>query len=427
VQLKELTPGELKLLKEWDAIWQKYDKSPEAIGALMGIYMLLANPGLKNIEFDPKTSSPFHGLFSDPLSLRELLQVGKKLFKLGQKADDSIKEVIKGVIAPTEKEEMTFDVELSEHELSKIGFKRKQSSRLQQKTYLNPAGVPIAFWTSHKGQNAKIGIYQSVMAAINHGAFCRNPLAIHVDQSHFRYPVYQQKQSYNMMLVLDISNSVKWILKFMDKIISMLTAQANAAKDKLGLIVFNDDRAQILLYPTANVRHVIGMINTLAPKGKTPLAEGMKMAVQTLEHSRFQVTGMSNAIVLLSDCFPEPLTGEYREQLDEPVCQQILHVCDRIAESRIKLLVLNPSAGNIPNYEQHLGYRLGTLAAERAKGSFLNLVAEPSGSVLSGDSSYVLSKQMLHKFQQGINEFRMGDIPGSQPGWNSSSELAPVR
>jgi len=199
-------------------------------------------------------------------------------------------------------------------------------------------------------------------------------------------------------------------MNFIEKIIAMLTAQASASKDKMGLIVFQDDRAQIMHYPTINVRHVIGTINTLAPKGKTPLADGIKLAMQTLEQSRFQVTGMSNAIVLLSDCFPEPITGEYEDLIDEPVCQALLHQSEKIAPTNIKFLIINPSLSSIKDYEKHLGYRLGTLAAERAKGQFLNLKADVSRSRDPNRNEYVFSEQMLNKFMQEISELRIGEI-----------------
>lgn len=194
----------------------------------------------------------------------------------------------------------------------------------------------------------------------------------------------------------------------MEKIISMLTAQASVSKDKLGLIVFQDDRAQIIHYPTSNIRHVIGTINTLTPKGKTPLSGGIKLALQTLEHSRFQVTGMSNAIVLLSDCFPEPITGEYEDQLDEPACQDILNVCDKIAAAKIKFLVINPGINGIKGYQKHLGYRLGKLAAERADGSFLDLMADINRTGDPNARDYVFSEKMMSQFMREINDFRTG-------------------
>lgn len=354
-----------------------------------------------------KGPTPFNELFMDPLSLKEMVKIVLNYVKNRLVVDKSLKTIIKGISGQSAEQETTFDVELKSSEIRKIGFKRKKLASLKHSAAMSSSGAPVVFWTSKYGSNAKPDIYQSLKAAILEGAFVRDPFQIGIQRRHFRYPVYQHKQNFNIMLVLDISNSVKWILKFMEKIIAMLTAEANAAKDKLGLIIFNDDRAQIMHYPTSNVRHIVGTINTLSPKGKTPLAQGVKLALQTLEHSRFQVTGMSNAIVLLSDCFPEPITGEYPDQMDEPACQELLHVADRVADAKIKLLILNPSIRTMPHYEKLIGYRLGTLAAERAKGSFLNLVADVQQAPMSAQRDYVLSDQMLDKFMEGINEFRM--------------------
>lgn len=378
---------------------------------MQGIYYLLSHPDVKNIEFPcnplAPAQSPFNRLFAEPMSLREVVKLAKKFIKYRLMESDVVQTITKGITGKQDSDNPTFEVELKDKEFSKIGFKRKKITSLSKGCADSTAGLPIISWTSSPPSDATPHIYQTVKAAILDGSFERHPFHIRIKNRHFRYPVYQQKQNFNIMLVLDISNSVKWILKFMERIISLLTAQASVSKDKLGLIIFNDDRAQIMHYPTINVRHVIGTINTLAPTGTTPLAEGLKLAMQTLEHSKFQVTGMSNAIVLLSDCFPEPITGEHKDLIDEPVCQQILHTCDKISEHKIKLLILNPSLNNMSNYNQQIGYRLGEKAAERANGTFLNLVANVCGSTLSEEEHYVLPEQMLKKCVEGIDSFRM--------------------
>lgn len=414
VQNKELSPAELALLKYWDAIWQEHEKDAETQQGLEGILWLLANPELKNIEFqfEPGFGAPlqssFVRLFADPMSLKEITQILFKMIKVRLQEAPALKSIIKGITNEENKAEtQTFQVKLAEGALGNIGFKRKRVSSIDRSArHSIPSGHVVA-WTSNAYGSDMPNIYQSVKAAICEGSFSRNPLQIRVSAPNFRYPVYQSKQSFNIMLVLDVSNSVKWILQFMGKIISLLTAQASAAKDKLGLVIFQHDQAQIIHYPTINVRHVVGTINTLSPKGKTPLAEGLKMALQTLEQSRFQLAGMENAIVLLSDCFPEPITGEYEDQLEEPASQAILQICDKIAEAKIKFLVINPSLNSTKNYEKHLGYRLGNLAAKRAKGRFLNLRANLQDSYKENEKNYVLSEQTLKKFAQEIGEFRM--------------------
>jgi Mg-chelatase subunit ChlD len=394
----------LIILKRWEKVWQDYENKPETILALQGIYYLLSHPDLKNIyEFNILGVTD---IFSDPMSLKQVIQKVTKYVK-NRHIEDSIKTITKGISKLTQESSSTFQVVLQDKEFNKITFKRKKITSYRKGIADAASGLPVVSWTSMRVLQGKLHIYQTVKAAILDGSFVINPFHIQIRNEHFRYPIFQQKQNFNIMLVLDISSSVKWILKFMEKIISLLTIQARASKDKLGLIIFNDDRAQIMHYPTTNIRHVIGTINTLAPKGKTPLADGLKLAMQTLEHSRFQVTGMSNAIVLLSDCFPEPITYEHKDPLDEPVCQQILHVCDKIAESKIKMLILNPSLNDIPHYEQMLGCKLGKKAAEHANGSFLNLRAEVSGSLFSKTDDYVLPDHMYKELMKEVGEFKI--------------------
>ncbi len=394
---------ELAILKYWDSVWQHYENKADTLYALQGIYFLLSNPDLKHIELDE---------LSDPLSLREVIKLALKKVKGKVENLAEIKTIIKGVIdeaAKSDQDSTTFDVEIVDSGFRQIGFKRKNVSILRSKAQQKTARGAVVAWTNKDLFDRKVNVYQSIKAAITDGSFVRDPLHISIDDRHLRYPVYQSKQSLNTMLVLDISNSIKWILKFIEKVISALTIQARASKDKLGLIVFNNDRAQIMHYPTINIKHVIGTINTLQPKGKSPLAEGVKIALQALEHSRFQVVGMTNAIVLLSDCFPEPLSGEYADQMDEPVCQELLHVCDKIAETGIKFLVLNPCIGKSKNYDKLLGYRLGTLAAERANGKHLNLEANMYTMPFAQHNDYEITSHGMQNLIKEMSSIRFGD------------------
>lgn len=411
VENKELSAAEKVELEFWERIWNAYEVQREYQEALLSIYFLYSHPDEKTINLDGNQSI-FFSPFEDPMSLKELTRKLLGFVKNKVMGDKTLKTIIKGVIDHAEEEkpsDSTFEVELQNSQYRQIGFKRKRISSLKHGALAQNTPGAIIGWTNNKGGNSKTNIYQTIKAAIVEGSFTHEPLHIQISDRHFRYPVYQHKQNFNIMLVLDISNSVKWILKFMDKVIAALTAQTTSSKDKLGLIIFNEDHAQIMHYPTINMKHVIGTINTLSPKGKTPLADGVKLALQTLEHSRFQVTGMANAIVLLSDCFPEPITGEYEDQMDEPVCQELLHVCDKIAESMIKLLVLTPSVSVIKNHEKHLGYRLGQQAAERAKGRFLNLEAKMYASPFSQNTDYAFSDQMMKNFINEVSAFRMSE------------------
>ncbi|MFA7096832.1 MAG: hypothetical protein WC383_10195, partial [Gammaproteobacteria bacterium] len=102
----------------------------------------------------------------------------------------------------------------------------------------------------------------------------------------------------------------------------------------------------------------------------------------------------------------EPITGEYEDQMDEPACQDFLNVSDRIAAAKVRFLVINPGINGIKGYKKHLGYRLGTLAAERAEGSFLNLMADINRTSDPNDRDYVFSEQMMNQFMREISDFR---------------------
>jgi len=242
--------------------------------------------------------------------------------------------------------------------------------------------------------------------ALESGSFTRVPFKINVKPTHYRYPVYSFKQDFNIMIVLDTSNSVSWVTQVIDKVIALITNSARNSNDKLGLITFNNEKANIIHYPTKNIHQIIGSINNTKTKGLTPLSEGLKKAVNVFTQNRFNLPGMANAIILISDCYPEPLTNKYKDLLDEPVCKEFLFECEKIAENKIKLLIINPILNESKINIDRIGYRLAKLAVEKSKGNLINLKGRMSYDFLGRKNIYLINKHYDFDIQNQISNFR---------------------
>ena len=155
--------------------------------------------------------------------------------------------------------------------------------------------------------------------------------------------MYERNLTYNIMLVLDTSKSIMWVVQHIEKFLSHIVSQISNSEDKLGLITFNNDLAKIYHYPTANIRQVIGTINKLEPKGSTPLGKGLSLATRVFSKERYRILGVKNIIILISDCFPEPLEGGHKDLLEEPSYKDVISATEKIKREKIELIIINPS------------------------------------------------------------------------------------
>ena len=89
-----------------------------------------------------------------------------------------------------------------------------------------------------------------------------------------------------------------------------LLADAYQRRDKVGLVSFRGEGAQLLLPPTSSVELAAPRLKDLPTGGRTPLAAGLEKAAEVLERERLRDAGRRPLLVLLTDgrvtAGPEP-------------------------------------------------------------------------------------------------------------------------
>jgi len=80
-----------------------------------------------------------------------------------------------------------------------------------------------------------------------------------------------------------------------------LLADAYQRRDKVGLVSFRGDSAQLLLPPTSSVELATPRLKDLPTGGRTPLAAGLEKAAEVLERERLRDAGRRPLLVLLTD------------------------------------------------------------------------------------------------------------------------------
>jgi Mg-chelatase subunit ChlI/Mg-chelatase subunit ChlD len=179
--------------------------------------------------------------------------------------------------------------------------------------------------------------------------------AIHTKPSLDRLPVVQilsedvrekrfrSRTPLTMIFVLDLSVSM---LKSFDKLqrsVLALKTCLEGTRDRVGLIALKDWGAVEVQAPTANWTRLLAKLMTLRISGYTPLAAGLKLALETLKRERRRNPGLVPLVIVFSDFMPNirlPSAESLNVALPEAVADVLLQ-CNFLAAARIPVVTIN--------------------------------------------------------------------------------------
>jgi len=78
-------------------------------------------------------------------------------------------------------------------------------------------------------------------------------------------------------------------------------ASAYQRRDRVGLIVFQKDRATLVLRPTNSVQLAQRALIDIPVGGKTPLSAGLLMATDVLQHEKYTHPDIEPLLIVLTD------------------------------------------------------------------------------------------------------------------------------
>ena len=148
-------------------------------------------------------------------------------------------------------------------------------------------------------------------------------------------------------------------------ILSLLT-DAYQRRDRVGLVVFQKNRATLILPPTNSVQLAQRALGDIPVGGKTPLSAGLFMAHQVIEKERILHPDVNPLMILLTD-------GAGNVALTAmPPQEEAGRLADQIAAADIRSVVINMEhaafdQGLARNLAEHLKapcYTLSELKAE---------------------------------------------------------------
>lgn len=117
-------------------------------------------------------------------------------------------------------------------------------------------------------------------------------------------------------------------------ILSLLT-DAYQRRDRVGLIVFQKDRATLILPPTNSVQLAQRALSDIPVGGKTPLSAGLAMAYEVIRREKITHPDVLPLMILLTDGAGNVSLGKMPPQ---PEAHQL---AAQIADEKIRSVVIN--------------------------------------------------------------------------------------
>ncbi len=241
-------------------------------------------------------------------------------------------------------------------------------------------GRPTSFKQPKSPPKENIAILPSIVSAlISRGLNERTP-RIRLYPSDLRIWIREGRCSVTLLLITDASFSTFHFLPAVSKALSIVYRDAYRNRDRLGLIAFQNDSARIMNHPTNNLRVTLGNLSRLTPSGLTPLADGLKRALDVLKQEKRRFSNSIPVAILISDCFPEPLTHRFDDLLEEPAYREALRISRSFGREKIPIVVINPAHGKTKSGDLYGGSKLGMMIARVAQGTYYGIAEKETPS-----------------------------------------------
>jgi len=202
-----------------------------------------------------------------------------------------------------------------------------------------------------------------------------------IEKCDLREKVKEKRVGNLILFVIDASGSMaaEERMKAAKGAVLSLLLDAYQKRDQVGMVVFRGEKAELVLPPTRSAELARKRLEDIPTGGRTPLAHGLLLGLQTIKNERQKDKTLLPLLVLVSD-------GKANVSLNrgDPV-EEAKDVARRIREAGIKTLALDTeqgwvSLGLVPKICQEMG------------GVYLKLEELEAGSLLEVVKTERISK-----------------------------------
>lgn len=165
----------------------------------------------------------------------------------------------------------------------------------------------------------------------------KNGLAFVINKSDFREKVREKRTGTTILFVVDASGSMgakKRMSAVKGAVVSLLT-DAYQKRDKVGMVAFRKNQAEVLLGITRSVELAQKSLKDLPTGGKTPLSAGLSKGYEILKAAKKKDPEMVPVLVLVSD-------GRTNSSVNngDPY-EEAIEIANKIASENIQSIVID--------------------------------------------------------------------------------------
>lgn len=208
----------------------------------------------------------------------------------------------------------------------------------------------------------------------------RKKVAFSIKKSDLQRKIRVKKAANLVLFVVDAS----WSMAVAERmnatkgaILSLLT-DAYQRRDRVGLIVFQKNRATLILSPTNSVQLAQRALVDIPVGGKTPLSAGMLMALEVLEREEYSHPDVEPLLIVMTDGAGNVAMGT------QPPNEEAYELAEKIAQKDIRSIVVNMEheafdQGLAKDLSNHLGANCFTLDELKAESLYRAVKREMAG------------------------------------------------
>lgn len=182
--------------------------------------------------------------------------------------------------------------------------KKRKGSGKRSRTYTNSVQGRYIRYTLPKGKLKDMAFDATLRAAAPYQSSREsNGMAVSIKASDFREKIREKRTGSTILFIVDASGSMgaRQRMKSVKGAILSILNDAYRKRDKVGMIAFRKDSAQLLLGITRSVDLAQKRLRDLPTGGKTPLAKGLYIGYEVIKAAKLKEPDMIPVIILVSD------------------------------------------------------------------------------------------------------------------------------
>jgi Mg-chelatase subunit ChlD len=277
-------------------------------------------------------------------------------------------------------------------------FGVRQSGRRQKiRTLASGRAIRVVHY---RAGDTILSPYHTFLRSVQNGNYDLKTRCFTIGESDLSGWVCHNLISLTLILAVDLSRSTFAFKGILSSILKSLREYFHRNNDRIGLIALQGSQARILNHPTRNSRVVVKNLVSMKIQGMTPLADGLMKSIDMARLERQRNPGSRSIIILLSDCFPEPITHKFSDIFDEPAYRAAQQAAAFCRFQRVTLLIVAPAGASRETRPLTPGERLALQMAKASRGRLIKL--ETSQNIVTNRDALVSSHEQVSQILAAI-------------------------